>query len=808
MKEKKEKILEREISEEMKSAYIDYAMSVIVSRAIPDVRDGLKPVQRRILFAMYEDGLKHNARFKKAATVVGATLGKYHPHGDQPVYEAAIRMAQNFTLRYPLIQGQGNIGSIDDPNEYAAMRYVEMKLSPVGEEMLRDIEKNTVDFVPNYDGTKKEPTVLPSPLPNCLLNGASGIAVGMATQIPPHNLSEVCDALIYLLEKPGAKIEEILKFIQGPDFPTGGLIFDKEAIAMAYSQGKGQIVMRGKAEILEDKKGRAKIIISEIPFQVQKSALLKQIANLVLEKKVEGIKDVRDESDREGMRIVIELQKGIDPQRILKALYKFTELQKTFYLNMVALVDGIQPKTLNLLEILNYFLLHRKEVILRKSKYDLERAKEREHILKGIEKCLGKIEEVVKIIKSAKDREEAREKLMKKFSLDKIQANSILETKLATLSKLERKKIEEELKETEKKIKELKEIISSPKKIKEIIKKELVELKEKFGDKRRTKIINEKIKDISEKDLIPAEEALIFLTQSGYIKRVDPKEFQAKKKGKSGILGMKIGEQDVISHFLFSHTKEYLLVFTDAGKAFKIPVYEIPKQSKSSEGKLISNFLKISPKEKVSALISLSPEDIEKGGWLFFATKKGFVKKTDLKEFEGSRKSGILAINLKKDDALVGCEKITGREEIILVTKNGQAIRFKEKEVRTMGRSAGGVLGIKLKDDQVIGMRKTKGSGFLLTITENGFGKKTDLKEFKLQKRGGRGIKCAKLTSKTGKLAAFEILEDQQELFVVSKKGKILKTEISLVPKLKRQTQGVKIMKLEEDDKVASAICI
>lgn len=812
------KLIEREITQEMKESYIDYAMSVIISRALPDVRDGLKPVQRRILYTMYEEGLKHDAKFRKSATVVGATLGRYHPHGDQAVYDAAIRMAQDFTLRYPLIQGQGNIGSIDDPGEYAAMRYTEMRLSKIGEEMLRDIEKETVDFMPNYDGTRKEPTVLPSPLPQLLLNGSLGIAVGMATNIPTHNLKEVCDALIYLIDHPKANTEDLFQFIQGPDFPTGGFIYDKKGIIQAYSQGKGPILMRGRAEILEDERGRAKILISEIPFQVQKSTFLEQIANLVSEKKLEGIRDVRDESDREGMRIVIELQKNAYPKKVLNALYKFTELQKTFHLNLVALVDGIQPRTLSLVETLNYFLAHRKIVVLKRAKYELEKAKERGHILEGIEKCLGKIEEVVKIIKGSKDREVARERLMRRFSLDKVQANAILETKLATLAKLEREKIENELKEIKKKIKELKEIISSPKKVNEVIKKELIFLKENFGDERRTKVVEQKVGEISEEDLIPAEETIITLTRGGYIKRTDPKEFRTQKRGGKGILGIKTVGEDVVEHFLVCNTHDNLLVFTDSGKVFKIPVYEIPKVERQSQGRGIFNFLEISPQEKILAVISVGKEDQKQNlKYLFFATKNGIIKKTPLDEFRNVRKTGLTAIRLRSNDILRGCLKSSGDDEIILTTKNGQAIRFKEKEVRPMGRMAAGIRGIKLKKgDELVSMEvlesqrlKTKSQKlYLLIISENGFGKRTDLREYRLQKRGGSGIKTAKINQKTGGLVAIEVLEEQTELITISKKGKVLKTKIASIPKLSRATQGVKIMNLEEGDKVASATCI
>jgi DNA gyrase subunit A len=810
-KEKIGKIVEKEITQEMKESYIDYAMSVIISRALPDVRDGLKPVQRRILYAMYEDGLKHDAKFRKSAQVIGSVLSRYHPHGDMAVYDALVRMAQDFTLRYPLIQGQGNFGSIDG-DEAAAYRYTECRLSKIGEEILRDIEKETVDFIPNYDGTRKEPVVLPSPLPQLLLNGSLGIAVGMATNIPPHNLKEVCDALIYLIDHPKADTEDLFQFIQGPDFPTGGIVYDKKSLIEAYSQGKGPILVRGKAEILEDERGRPRILISEIPFQVQKSIFLENLAKLVSEKKLEGVKDIRDESDREGMRIVIELQKNAYPRKVLNALYKFTELQKIYHLNCVALLDGIQPKILSLVELLSQFLSHRRNVVIRKSKFDLEKARERKHILVGIEKCLGKIEEVVRIIKGSKDREVAKERLMKRFSLDKIQANAILETKLASLAKLERERIENELKEIEKRIKELKEILASPKKVNEVLKKELIFLKENFGDERKTKIVEQKVGEISEEDLIPAEETIITLTRGGYIKRTDPKEFRSQKRGGKGILGIKTVGEDVVEHFLVSNTHDNLLVFTDSGKVFKIPVFEIPKAERQSQGRGIFNFLEISPQEKILALISLGKDQKQNLKYLFFATKNGIIKKTPLEDFKNVRRTGLVAIRLKKGDILLSCQKSTGEDEVILATKNGQAIRFKEKDVRPMGRTAAGVRGIRLKKgDELVGMRVLKKGvekGYLLVISENGFGKRTDLREYRIQKRGGGGIKTAKVTQKTGQISAIEILEEQTDLITISKKGKVLKTKISSIPKLSRATQGVKIMNLEEGDKVASAISI
>ncbi|MDI6591601.1 MAG: DNA gyrase subunit A [Patescibacteria group bacterium] len=805
----------REITEEMKESYIDYAMSVIISRALPDVRDGLKPVHRRILYAMGEMGLTHAAKFRKSAAVTGFVMGAFHPHGDAPIYEALVRMAQDFSLRYPLIEGQGNFGSIDgDPP--ASQRYSEAKLSRIGEEMLKDIEKNTVDFIDNYDGTRKEPQVLPSPFPQLLLNGSLGIAVGMATNIPPHNLSEVIEATIYLIDHPKADTEDLFKFIKGPDFPTAGQIFNQKEIIQAYSQGRGPIVVRGKAEILE-KNGYQQIIISEIPYQVQKSFLIEQFANLVREKKIEGIKDIRDESDKEGMRIVIDLQRGAYPKKILNQLYKFTDLQKTFHLNMLALVEGIQPRVLNLPEILNYFISHRKEVVFRRTKYDLEKAKEREHILEGLHKCLAKINAVIKTIKASKNREEAQKNLIKKFKLTQIQANAILETKLSVLAKLERKKIEDELREIKIKIKELKAILKNPQKIKEVIKKELRELKENFGDERKTKVIIGKVEEIAKEDLIPQEETIITLTQGGYIKRINPKVYKIQKRGGKGILGMKTSKEDTVLHFLTAKTHDFLLFFTDSGKVFKIPVYEIPEGTRMARGRGLLNFLEISPQEKVLSLFPLGKEDIDLGiNYLVMVTENGVIKKTSLNEFKNVRRSGLIAISLKKGDLLKKVSKTTGQDQVILVTKKGQAIRFLEKEIREMGRGAAGVKGIRLKkEDKVIGMdiikiqnSKFKIQNYLLVVTENGFGKRTDLKEYRLQSRGGFGIKTAKVTPKTGDLIASKVLTGEEDLIVISQKGQVIRIKISSIPRLGRSTQGVRIMKLAEGDKVASATCI
>ena len=809
------KVRPREITEEMRESYIDYAMSVIISRALPDVRDGLKPVQRRILYAMHEMKLGHTAKYRKSAAVTGFCMGAFHPHGDAPIYEAMARMAQDFSLRYPLIDGQGNWGSIDSPSEFAAQRYTEARLSRIGEEMLKDIEKETVDFTPNYDATRREPVVLPSPLPQLLLNGTMGIAVGMATNIPPHNLSEVCEALIYLLDNPKAETTELLKFIKGPDFPTGGLIFNGQEMASVYSQGKGSILIRGKAQIIKGERGREQIIISEIPFQVSKAGLLEQFAKLVEQKQIDGVRDIRDESDREGMRIVIELKSGAFPQKILNRLYKFTDLQKTFHLNMIALVDGLQPRLLSLADCLTYFLEHRKKVLTRRAKFELERAKERVHILEGLHKCLAKIDAVIRTIKQSKDRETAFQSLIKKFKLSEIQAKAILETKLQQLARLERKKIEEELKEKKKLIKELQALLKSSKKIKEAIKKEIKELKEKFGDARKTKVIQSKVSEISEEDLIPQEETVIILTQKGFIKRVKPSSYRAQRRGGKGILGAKIGEDDLISHFLLAQTHDLLLFFTDNGKVFQIATYEIPEGTRLSRGKHIANFIDILPEEKVLNVLPRR-KDEELAKYLLMVTAQGLIKKTEISEFENVRKSGLIAIRLKKGDLLKEVAKTSGKDLIILVSKKGKAILFEEKDLRAMSRQASGNIAMRLEEkDTLIGMavlesQKLKDKKiYLLTVSEKGFGKRTPISQYRIQRRGGKGLITAKLTSKTGDLVSAKILTSEEEhLIIISQKGQVIKSKIEAVRIASRATQGVKLINLAPGDKVASIICV
>jgi len=818
----------REIVEEMKESYIDYAMSVIIARALPDVRDGLKPVHRRILYAMHEMGLTASARFRKSAAIVGDTLGKFHPHGDMAVYETIVRMAQDFSLRYTLVKGQGNWGSIDgDPA--AAQRYTECKLSVVGEEMLKDIGKDTVDFVPNYDGTRKEPTVLPSPVPQLLLNGSLGIAVGMATSIPPHNLTETVDALVHLADHPKAATEDLLMFMKGPDFPTGGIIYGKKDISAAYSQGKGPIVVRGKADVKEsEKKGTTQIIISEIPYQVQKATLVEHIAKLVQEKKIEGIRDIRDESDREGLRIAIDCQRDAYPQKILNRLYKFSDLQKTFHLNMLAIVEGIQPRVLSLVDLLQYFLEHRRQVIIRRTKFDLERAKERAHILEGLHKCLNKIDAVIKTIKSSKTREDAHKNLMKKFTLSAIQANAILETKLSALARLEREKIEAELKAIKTRIAELTALLKDPKKVKAQVKKELLDVKTRFGDERKTKVVVSAVGEIAEEDLIPQEETIVTLTHGGYIKRINPATYKIQKRGGKGIMGMKTLQDDIVEHFLLAQTHDSLFFFTDSGKVFRTLAYEVAEGTRVARGRGLLNFIEITPQDKILSLMALGKDDLAAvGQHLVMITRNGIIKKTALNAFQNVRRSGLIAITLKKDDALVRVAQTSSEDDLLIITEQGQSIRFAEKELRAMGRTAAGVKGIRLKSgDKVVGMEviarhpvatnngknginEKPAKQYILVVMENGFGKRTAVGEYRKQGKGGSGIKTANVTQKTGKIVAAKTLSGSEEdLIVISRSGHVIRTGIATIPRLSRATQGVRIMRLEEGDKVASTACI
>ena len=803
----------RNIQQEMQESYLDYAMSVIVARALPDVRDGLKPVHRRILYVMHENGLRHNVKYRKSADTVGSVLGRYHPHGDASVYDAMVHMAQDFAMRYPLIDGQGNFGSMDG-DRAAAYRYTEARMSALAEELLVDLDKDTVDWRDNYDATKKEPTVLPGKLPNLLLNGTLGIAVGMATDIPPHNLTEICDAIIKLIEDPEATTEDLMEFVKGPDFPTGGIIYDVAAIKNAYATGKGGIVMRAKTEIVETKTGAYQILIHEIPYRVNKASLLEKIAQLVGEKKIEGIKDVRDESDKDGVRIAIDLKKDALANKILNQLFSYTQLQETFHLNMLSLVDGIEPHVLNLKTVLEKYLEHRQIVVRRRTAFELKKAKEREHILEGLKKALDNIDEIINIIRKSPTKEEAKVNLMKKFKLTEIQTDAILEMRLQTLAGLERKKIEDELKEKKLLIAELEGILQSAKKILGIIKKEVLDLKERFGDERRTQVIKNAIGSFSAEDLIPESNVIITITKSGYVKRLAPDTYKQQARGGKGVIGQTLKEEDVVDKLISSNTHEDILFFTNKGRVFQTKVYDLPEGSRTSKGQALVNFLQLQNGETAQAILTFSKKDESK--YYVMATKNGLVKKTSREEFSKVRKSGMIAITLKDGDELKWVETSSGDDQIMLSTSNGQAIRFSEKDVRQMGRSAAGVTGMRIKkDDQIISMdiiRKSVDVKTLevLVITENGLGKKTEATYYKTQNRGGSGIKTLKVTPKTGKIVAMYILNNSEEhdLVIISKNGQTIRTPLKSVSTLGRATQGVRVMRLDENDKVASATII
>lgn len=808
------KIEKREIIAEMEESYLDYAMSVIVSRALPDVRDGLKPVHRRILWAMWEDGLTRSAKFKKSASTVGNVMAKYHPHGDTAIYDTLVRMAQDFSLRYPLIQGQGNFGS-QDGDSAAAMRYSEAKLSKISEELLFNIEKETVDWKSNYDGSYQEPKVLPAKLPNLLINGSMGIAVGMATNIPPNNLTEIIEAILYLIDNPKSPAEDLMRFIQGPDFPTGGIIYNKKAIINAYVSGRGPIRSRAKTEIIEKQNGQFNILVTEIPYQVNKSELVVKIAELIQNKKIEGIRDLRDESGKEGIRIIIELKNNISPQKILNQLYNHTDLQKDFHMNMLALNQGVQPQTMSVKDILQAHIKHRQEVVRRRTEFELNKAKERAHILEGLVTALSVIDKIIAVIKKSKNVEEARQKLIKNFKLTNIQATAILEMKLRALAALEQQKIEDELKEKKKLINELEIILKSEQKIFKIIKDELKEIKEKYGDERRTKLVISGLKEFKEEDLIPKEETIITLSQNGYIKRVAPTNFKAQGRGGKGLIGSEVGEGDFLAHFISANTHNNILFFTDNGKVFQTKVYEIPASSRTAKSKLIQNFLEIPSEENITEIVAYSNETIQTS-FLIMATLNGIIKKIPLKKFFNVRRNGIIAINLSKNDKLKWVKLSLGKDEIIIATKLGQAIRFKESQLRSIGRTTAGVKAIKLKrGDFVAGIdiikkegRENKKDEKLLIITENGFAKQTALKEYKIQSRGGQGIKTAKITPKIGLIVDSRIITNEEEVLALSIKGQIIRTKISNIRITGRATSGVRIMKLKERDKIIGIICL
>ncbi len=805
-----ENIIPIDIVKEMRDSYLDYSMSVIIGRALPDVRDGLKPVQRRILFSMHELGLTASAKFRKSATVVGDVLGKYHPHGDSACYEAMVRLAQDFSMRYPLVAGQGNFGSIDGDSA-AAMRYTETKLSRLSSEILRDLEKDTVDFIPNYDGTRQEPVVMPSVVPNLLLNGAMGIAVGMATKIPPHNLTEVMDALIHLIDNPEATTDDLLKFVKGPDFPTGGLAYSLADIRHAYATGRGGVLTRGEAEIVENKAGSFQIIIKSIPYQVNKAELIIKVANLVHEKKLEGIRDLRDESTKD-LRVVIDLKTGIQPQKILNALYKHTELETIFHYNLLMLVDGV-PKLMPLEGILEEFLKHRQVVVVRRTKFDLMKAEDRAHILEGLKKALDHIDEIIKLIKKSKDMATAHTNLMKEFKFSDLQATAILEMKLQKLAGLERQKIEDELKEKLVLIKELRAILADPKKVLTIIKNEFIEIKEKYGDNRQTRIIKGGVKEINVEDLVVEKEEVLVITAGGYIKRTDPTEYKAQKRGGVGVVDVNMREEDMVTIFLTANTHDDLLFFTDQGKAFQIKMYDIPEGKRATRGKSIVNYLALGSEEKITSILAL-PKDLKKAKFsLMMLTRDGVAKKVSADSFKDVRRSGLIAIKLADGDELLAVRPVDKGDEIMMSSHLGQSIRFKESDIREMGRNAVGVRGMKLKKgDKIVGaevVKKDLASGDYLVMSENGYGKRTKLKEYKVQKRGGSGIKTMSVTKKTGQLVAVHINDGTEgEVFAISKLGQIIRTKIAEISVLGRATQGVRVMKLREGDSLASLTCL
>ena len=814
----------RNITDEMQTSYLDYAMSVIVGRALPDVRDGLKPVHRRILYSMWQTGLRSSAKFKKCATVVGDVLGKYHPHGDMAVYDSLVRMAQDFSLRYTLIRGQGNFGSLDG-DRAAAYRYTEAKLSAISEELLLDIEKNTVNFSPNFDGTHKEPRVLPAILPNLLLNGTVGIAVGMASNIPPHNLREVCDAALYLIDHQEATVEDLLKFVKGPDFPTGAIVYNAKDIEQAYATGKGGVVVRAKTEIIEDKRGGYTIIVNEIPFQVNKATLLEKIADGVRDKKIEGIRDLRDESTKDGVRIVIELKKDAYPKKVLNRLYQATQLQETFHYNMLALADGLQPRLLNLKSILEEYVKHRKEVVRRRTQFELDRAKERAHILEGLRIAMLQIDQVIQTIKKSENKDDARANLIKKFKLSEVQALAILEMRLQQLANLERLKVEQEYEEKMKLIKELEAILKSEKRIFGVIGEEVKTLREKYGDERRTQVVAHGIKEFSMEDVIPDTATIVMITREGYIKRIPPETFRTQGRGGKGVAGLTTKEEDTVEQVFSTTTHKDLLFFTTRGRVFQLKAYDVPEASRTAKGQALVNFLQLAPGEKVSATMSM--DDIADSKYLLMLTSKGTIKKTEISEFENVRRSGLIAIKLKDADTLEWVKPTMGKDDIMLVTAAGQSIRFSEANVRAMGRTASGVRGIRLKgSDVVIGMdvipsakSGKAGSGFagkegvmqLLVVMENGYGKRTDVTEYKLQGRGGSGIKTANITKKTGKIVIATVVnaQDERDLLVISSAGQVIRTATSSVSILGRATQGVRVMRFKkEGDSVASATIV
>jgi DNA gyrase subunit A len=791
-----------DIEEEMKSSYLDYAMSVIISRALPDVRDGLKPVQRRVLYSMDDLGLRYNSPYKKSARIVGDVLGKYHPHGDSPVYEAMVRMAQDFSLRYTLVDGQGNFGSVDnDPP--AAMRYTEARLSRIAEEMLVDIDKDTIDFVPNFDGSLQEPSILPARLPNLLANGSSGIAVGMTTNIPPHNLGEICDAIVCLIDNPEATAEELLELVKGPDFPTGGIIWGREGIERAYTTGQGKIVLRAKARELTTKAGKRQILVTELPYQVNKAALVEKIAELAKVKRIAGVAEVRDESDREGLRIVIELKREAQPRQVLNNLYKYTTMQSSFYINMVALVEG-QPKLINLKEALTSYIDFRFQVITRRSQFELRKAKDRAHILEGFRIALNNLEQVIKIIRQSETVEAARANLMTAFAMSQIQAQAILDMPLRRLAKLEQDKITEEYAAVIKNISYLEDLLANPRKVFSLVAQDAEELKSNFGDPRRTVVKAEEIEEFRTEDLVPHEAMVVTLTNKGFIKRIAANTYRLQHRGGKGIIGMVTRGGDTVSHILVTDTHDNLLFFTSTGKVYCLKCYEVPEDSsRTAKGIALVNLLPINLEDEVTVLLSITSFPANR--FLLMATKGGVIKKTTLSAFAAIRRNGIIAMGLRNKDRLTSASVVADDDEVILVSRNGKAIRFQVKGLRTASRTSGGVRGIRLVDDYLVGMGIALPDAYVLTVTEKGFGKLTPTKNYPVHNRGTKGVRTYRVNPMTGNLALSKLVSQQGSLVMLSTKGNVVNIPMEQVPVQSRNGRGARLMTLGEDDGVASA---
>lgn len=800
MPESNERIHDINISQEMRSSFMDYAMSVIVSRALPDVRDGLKPVHRRILYAMNELGMTPDKPYKKSARIVGEVIGKYHPHGDAPVYETMVRMAQDFSYRYMLVDGHGNFGSVDG-DAAAAMRYTEARLSKISTELMRDINKNTIDFGPNYDGEEKEPLVLPARFPNLLVNGSSGIAVGMATNIPPHNLGEVINGVIHMIDNPEATVEDLSQFIKGPDFPTGASILGKSGIRKAYATGRGSVVMRAKAFIEETKGGKSRIIVEEIPYQVNKARLIEKIADLVRDKRLEDITDLRDESDREGLRIVIELRRDANPQVVLNNLYKQTALQTSFGINMLALSGG-QPQVMNLQQVLSYYLEHQQEVIRRRTQFDLDKAEARAHILEGLRIALDHLDEVIKLIRASRTTEEAKTGLIERFELSEKQAQAILDMRLQRLTGLEREKIESEYAELLQKIAELKAILADEQKILGVIREELLEIKHQYGDERRTRITVDD-SEIDVEDLIPEEEVAVLITHNGYTKRMPLSTYRSQRRGGRGMSGMGTKEDDFVEHLMITSSHNYIMFFSNLGRVYRLKAYEIPEMGRAARGTPIINLIQIERGEYIEAVIPV--KNFEDDLFLFFATRYGIVKKTALGAYANNRKGGLFAINLREGDELIDVRLTDGSQEIIIGTAHGQSIRFPEQDVRTMGRTATGVKGITLRrDDQVIGMDIVKDDANVLVVSENGYGKRTPMEEYRVQTRGGKGIKTLNVSHRNGAVIGLKVMSDDDDLMIVTEFGVIIRQPADGISVMGRYTQGVKLISMKEEEKVAT----